>query len=78
MRESPAPGATRPRYNPAVLALTPGIRIGPYEVTALLGVGGMGEVYSATDTDLKRAVALKVLPELVSGDPERLARVTRA
>jgi serine/threonine-protein kinase len=58
-----------------VLAL--GVRLGPYEVTALIGEGGMGEVYRATDTNLKRAVAIKVLPESVAGDRERLARFGR-
>jgi eukaryotic-like serine/threonine-protein kinase len=59
------------------LALTPGTRLGPYEVTAQIGVGGMGEVYRATDTNLKRAVAIKVLPESVAADAERLARFQR-
>jgi eukaryotic-like serine/threonine-protein kinase len=59
------------------LALTPGTRLGPYEVTAQIGVGGMGEVYQATDTNLKRQVAIKVLPEAVATDPERLARFQR-
>ena len=45
------------------MALTPGSRLGPYEVTALIGSGGMGEVYRARDTKLNRDVALKVLPE---------------
>ena len=56
---------------------TSGTRIGPYEVVAQIGVGGMGEVYKATDTNLKRAVAIKVLPASVAGDPERLARFQR-
>jgi serine/threonine-protein kinase len=59
------------------VALALGSRLGPYEVTALLGAGGMGEVYRATDTNLKRAVAIKVLPSSVSVDPERLARFQR-
>ena len=57
--------------------MTPGTRIGPYEVTAQIGVGGMGEVYQATDTKLKRQVAIKVLPESVAADAERLARFQR-
>ena len=59
------------------MAITPGTRLGPYEVTAQIGKGGMGEVYRATDTNLKRAVAIKGLPELVAGDGERLARFQR-
>ena len=59
------------------MALTPGTRLGPYEVVAQIGVGGMGEVYRATDTNLKRAVAIKVLPASVAGDAERLARFQR-
>jgi eukaryotic-like serine/threonine-protein kinase len=59
------------------MALRPGIRIGPYEIGAQIGVGGMGEVYRATDTNLKRAVAVKVLPPSVSTDPARLARFQR-
>jgi len=59
------------------LALTPGTQIGPYEVLAQIGTGGMGEVYRATDTNLKRIVAIKVLPASVAGDSERLARFQR-
>ena len=54
-----------------------GTRLGPYEVTAQIGQGGMGEVYRARDTRLKRDVALKFLPESVSRDPDRLARFQR-
>ena len=59
------------------MALTPGTRLGPYEVIAQIGAGGMGEVYRATDTNLKRAVAIKVLPAAVAADAERLARFQR-
>src|SRR5215831_465499 len=59
------------------MALDQGTRLGSYEVIALLGVGGMGEVYRARDLKLKRDVAVKVLPELLAGDPERLARFQR-
>jgi eukaryotic-like serine/threonine-protein kinase len=54
-----------------------GDKLGPYEVVALLGAGGMGEVYRARDTKLKREVALKVLPEAFAEDPERMARFQR-
>ncbi len=57
--------------------LTPGLRVGPYEIVAPLGAGAMGEVYRACDTKLNREVALKVLPELFALDPDRLARFTR-
>ena len=59
------------------MALTPGSRLGPYAVTALLGEGGMGQVYRATDTNLKRQVAIKVLPASLAGDTDRLARFQR-
>ena len=59
------------------MAITPGTRLGPYEVTAQIGVGGMGEVYRATDTNLARQVAIKVLPEAVAADADRLARFDR-
>ena len=57
------------------MALTAGVRLGPYEVLSPLGAGGMGEVYRARDTRLQRDVALKVLPADLAGDRERLARL---
>ena len=57
--------------------LTAGTRLGSYEVVAQIGAGGMGEVYRARDTTLKREVALKVLPATFLRDPERMARFQR-
>ena len=59
------------------MAWNTGHRIGPYEMVAAIGAGGMGEVYRARDTRLKRDVALKILPESFATDPERLARFQR-
>jgi Tol biopolymer transport system component/tRNA A-37 threonylcarbamoyl transferase component Bud32 len=59
------------------LSLTPGTRLGPYEIIGAIGAGAMGEVYRARDTKLNRDVAIKVLPELLARDPERLTRFTR-
>ena len=59
------------------MPLTPGASMGPYRVTGPLGAGGMGEVYRAHDTRLARDVALKVLPEAFTAEPERLARFER-
>jgi eukaryotic-like serine/threonine-protein kinase len=59
------------------MALTPGSRLGAYEVLALLGSGGMGEVYRARDTRLNRLVAIKVLPATVADDPDRRQRLDR-
>ncbi len=57
------------------MSLQPGTRLGSYEVTALIGQGGMGEVYRARDTKLGRDVALKVLPDVFADDPAALDRV---
>ena len=59
------------------MALAVGSRIAHYDVTALIGEGGMGQVYQATDTKLNRQVALKILPEALATDPDRLARFQR-
>jgi serine/threonine protein kinase len=59
------------------LALTPGSRLGVYEITAPLGEGGMGQVWRATDTTLGRQVAIKILPDAFAADPDRLARFER-
>jgi serine/threonine protein kinase len=59
------------------VALSPGARLGPYEIVSALGAGGMGEVYRAHDTKLGRDVAIKILPEAFVADPERVARFQR-
>ncbi len=59
------------------MALTVGSNVGPYEVISLIGSGGMGEVYRARDTRLKRDVAMKILPERIAADPERVSRFQR-
>ena len=59
------------------MSLGVGARLGHYSVTAKLGEGGMGEVWRATDTQLHRDVALKILPEAFAADPDRLARFQR-
>jgi eukaryotic-like serine/threonine-protein kinase len=59
------------------MSLSPGARLGSFEVVSAIGAGGMGEVYRARDTKLARDVALKVLPESLASDPERLARLRR-
>src|SRR5262245_12797996 len=59
------------------MPLASGSRLGPYEIVAPLGAGGMGEVYRARDARLHRDVAIKVLPEPLAADPDRLARFER-
>ena len=58
------------------MAIAPGTTLGPYQVTAKIAEGGMGQMYLARDTKLDRDVALKVLPDLFVSDPEWLARFT--
>jgi Tol biopolymer transport system component len=59
------------------LVLSPGARLGPFQIVSALGAGGMGEVYRATDTKLKRQVALKILPVTLAANADRLARFQR-
>jgi eukaryotic-like serine/threonine-protein kinase len=59
------------------MGLAPGSRLGPYEIVALLGAGGMGEVYRARDTRLQRTVAIKILPPQLASDPQRKLRFER-
>ena len=59
------------------MPLLAGSRLGPYEILAPLGAGGMGEVYRAKDTKLKGEVAVKVLPEAIARDSGRMARFQR-
>src|SRR5499433_1642616 len=56
------------------MSLSPGEKVGPYEILAVLGAGGMGEVYRARDSRLERDVAIKVLKQSFAGDPDRLRR----
>src|SRR5215467_7725548 len=61
----------------SLMALSPGNRIGPFEILSPLGAGGMGEVFRARDTKLGREAALKILPEAFASQPDRLARFRR-
>jgi len=57
--------------------MQPGSKLGPYEVVASLGAGGMGEVYRARDSKLQREVAIKILPHIFAADPDRVRRFER-
>ena len=59
------------------MALSPGTKLGPYEIVTPLGAGGMGEVYRARDKRLERTVAIKILPQHLSSNPELRARFER-
>jgi len=68
---SPAPIVD---YNPTSMSLPSGTKLGPYEIHSLIGAGGMGEVYRASDTRLQRDVAIKILPSSLAPDQDRLRR----
>ena len=77
-RDGPIPfTASLARMMTPHLALTPGVRLGVYEVIASIGEGGMGHVFRARDTKLDRDVAIKILPEALAHDADRLARFQR-
>ena len=76
MRWGWGPNAIK-NVDPEPMPLSVGTRVGSYEIVSPLGAGGMGEVYRARDTRLKRDVAIKVLPEQFAADPDRLARFQR-
>jgi serine/threonine protein kinase len=67
----------RSRLQPFAVPLTPGARLGPYEIAAPIGAGGMGEVYKARDTRLDRTVAIKILPAAIPDDADQRARFER-
>jgi Tol biopolymer transport system component len=73
---TPALEALRPLFDSSP-SVRPGQRLGPYEITSLLGTGGMGDVYRARDTKLERDVAIKILPDLFAGDSTRRTRFER-
>ncbi|MCE5310964.1 MAG: hypothetical protein LLG20_25255 [Acidobacteriales bacterium] len=75
--ESPAVEVAAQALAEGTGALSPGNRLGPYEIVSLAGVGGMGEVWKARDMRLKRFVALKILPREFTADTERKQRLIR-
>jgi serine/threonine protein kinase len=77
LRRTPPNVAEFARPPQTTMPVPVGARLGPYEVVAAIGAGGMGEVYRGRDTKLNRDVALKVLPELFAADLERIARFRR-
>src|SRR4029079_5791784 len=77
LKGSPFRLRVRSLQSARLMSLSAGTRLGSYEILALLGAGGMGEVYRARDTKLNRDVALKVLPDTVAPDGEPLARFKR-
>src|SRR5688500_1942719 len=79
LRSAKSAAAARPRERvyPRAMSLSPGDRLGAFEILGLLGAGGMGEVYRARDTRLDRLVALKVLPARAAADPNFRRRLIR-
>src|SRR6266850_4633808 len=79
LRESPenVPNPLQSARSSQLMPLGPGTRLGPYEIASAIGAGGMGEVYRARDTRLKRDVALKILPDSFATDSDRLVRFQR-
>src|SRR5262249_48123753 len=72
-----SPEASRNSIECREMSLAVGTKVGAYEVISLVGKGGMGEVYRARDTQLERDVALKLVPDAMQSDPERLSRFRR-
>src|SRR4051794_30097370 len=68
---------SRPAHGTGDTAVAPGARLGPYEIVSLIGSGGMGDVYRARDTQLRRDVAIKRLSSLFATEPDRLERFER-